>query len=81
LRAWCGLDQVIKAVVQHYECTEQELMRRHSKNNEARQVLLYLAVTYCRGRYTLTNGTRTTPRPDHGERNGKRPPDHGPSTT
>ncbi len=53
LRAWCGLDQVVEAVAQHYECTEEKLLRRHSKNNEARQVLLYLAARYCRGQFSL----------------------------
>ena len=35
------------------KCTAEQLLRRHSKNNEARQVLLYLAATYCRGQYSL----------------------------
>ena len=53
LRAWCSLDQVVDAVIQHYECTAEQLLQRHSKNNEPRQVLLYLAATYCRGRHSL----------------------------
>ena len=36
-----------------YGCDEADLMRRHSRNNEARQVMLYLAVSCSRGRYRL----------------------------
>jgi len=38
------------------------MLRRHSKNNEARQVLLYLAATYCRGHCNLAElGVRLGP--------------------
>jgi REP element-mobilizing transposase RayT len=54
LEAWCSLEDVKAAVAEKYECNEQDLLRRHSRGNESRQVLLYLAATYCRGRYTLS---------------------------
>ena len=54
LLAWCALEDVKKAAAEKYGCDEQYLLRRHSRSNEARQVLLYLAATHCRGRYTLT---------------------------
>jgi putative transposase len=54
LLAWCSLEDVKTAVAEEYGCDEQYLLRRWSHSNEARQVLLYLAGTYCRGRYTLT---------------------------
>ena len=55
LQAWCCLADVKAAVAEGYDCREQDLLRRHSRNNEARQVLLYLAATHCRGRYTLSD--------------------------
>ena len=54
LQAWCSLSEVKTAVAEEYACCVRELMRRHSRGNEARQVLLYMAATYCRGRYTLS---------------------------
>ena len=54
LQAWCSLDEVRAAVAAAYGCEGQDLLRRHSRGNEARQVLLYLAATHCRGRYTLS---------------------------
>jgi len=62
LRAWCSLEQVVEAVGHRYGCSVEDLLRRHSKNNEARQVLLYLAATYCRGQYSLSDlGERLGP--------------------
>ena len=52
--AWCALEHVKTAVAKEYGCDEQYLLRRWSRSNDARQVLLYLAAMYCRGRYTLT---------------------------
>lgn len=54
LQAWCSLDEVKAAVAEEYGCGEPALLRRHSRGDESRQVLLYLAATYCRGRYTLS---------------------------
>ena len=54
LQAWCSLAEVKEAVRAAYGCREEMLLRRRSRNNEARQVLLYLAGMYCRGRQTLS---------------------------
>ena len=54
LLAWCSLEEVKAVVAEEYDCAEQHLLRRHSRNNEARQVLLYLATTHCQGRHTLS---------------------------
>ena len=54
LRAWCSLDEVKMAVADEYGCGESELLKRHNRGNEARQMLLYMAATHCRGRYTLS---------------------------
>ncbi|MCF7854996.1 MAG: hypothetical protein K9N51_09380 [Candidatus Pacebacteria bacterium] len=35
-------------------CEQAELLRRYNRGCEARQVLLYLAATHCRGRYSLS---------------------------
>ena len=55
LQGWCSLGEVKAAVAGEYGCDEGELLRRHSRSNEARQVLLYMAATHCRGRYTLSD--------------------------
>ena len=54
LQAWVSLEDVTAAVATHYGCDPQDLLRRHRRGDDARQVLLYLAATCCRGRYTLT---------------------------
>ena len=43
LQGWCSLGEVKAAVAGEYGCDEGELLRRHSRSNEARQVLLYMA--------------------------------------
>ena len=54
LAAWVSLEAVIAAVGKAYNCPKNQLLRRHNRGCEARQALLYLAATHCRGRYTLT---------------------------
>ncbi|MCK5805926.1 MAG: transposase [Lentisphaeria bacterium] len=54
LQAWCSLAEVKEAVGAAYGCGEKMLLRRRSRNNEPRQVLLYLAGVYCRGRQSLS---------------------------
>ncbi|MBN2451256.1 MAG: transposase [Lentisphaeria bacterium] len=53
LSSWCSLEEVITAVRDAYRTSRSALMRRHNRGCEARQVLLYLAATHCRGRYSL----------------------------
>ena len=54
LQAWCRLEEVIAAVGGFYGAAGEDLLVRHSRGHEARQVLLYLAAIHCRGRYTLS---------------------------
>ena len=54
LRAWHSLDEVIDVVRKAYGTSRKALLRRYNRGCEARQVLLYLAATHCRGRYSLT---------------------------
>lgn len=62
LAAWVSLEQVIAAVGKAYRCPKSQLLRRHNRDCEARQALLYLAATHCRGRYSLTElGKRLGP--------------------
>ncbi len=62
LSTWISLEEIICAVRNAYECPEEQLLRRHNRNCEARQVLLYLAATHCRGRYSLAElGQRLGP--------------------
>lgn len=62
LASWVSLDQVIEAVGKVYRCRKSQLLRRHNRGFEARQALLYLAATHCRGRYSLAElGKRLGP--------------------
>jgi len=54
LRSWFSLEELIDLVADAYACDQAHLLRRRSRSNEARQVLLYLASVYCRGRYGLS---------------------------
>jgi chromosomal replication initiation ATPase DnaA len=54
LASWHSLEEVIDAVRKAYGIPRPALLRRHNRGCEARQVLLYLAATHCRGRYSLT---------------------------
>jgi len=54
LNSWHSLEAVIRIVRKAYGCPRSELLRRHNRGCEARQVLLYLAATHCRGRYSLS---------------------------
>jgi len=54
LSSWHSLADVIDAVRKAYGISREALLRRHNRGCEARQVLLYLAATHCRGRYSLT---------------------------
>ena len=44
---------MIGVVREVYGAFRAALLRRHNRDCEARQVLLYLAATHCRGRYSL----------------------------
>jgi len=62
LHSWCTLEQLTGLVAEAYACSPEDLLRPHSKGNEGRQVLLYLASVYCRGRYSLSElGERLGP--------------------
>lgn len=54
LRRWCKLRDVVLCVAGGYGVEPKRLLVRWSRNNEPRQVLLHLAMTHCRGRYTVT---------------------------
>jgi putative transposase len=54
LHAAVPLEELVDHVSKAYATDPQSLLRRHSRGNEARQVLLYLACMHCRGRHSLT---------------------------
>jgi REP element-mobilizing transposase RayT len=54
LRGSHPLEEVIAIVAAYYHCSQESLLHPHSKNNHPRQILLYLAAIYCRGRHTLS---------------------------
>jgi len=54
LAASVPLEKVVLAVSKSYDTTTSGILRKHSRNNEARQVLLYLACKYCRGRNSMS---------------------------
>jgi putative transposase len=53
LRTWVSLDEIAGLVAGDYKCKASSLRARYQRGNEGRQVLLYLASRFCRGRYTL----------------------------
>jgi hypothetical protein len=53
LYSWCSFEDVQAVVAAWYGCEPDTLLGRYQRGNEARQMLLYLVSTYCRGRYTL----------------------------
>ena len=55
LQRWCMLRHVVLAVADAYDVAPRQLLTRWSRNNVARQTLLYLAMNHCRARYTITN--------------------------
>ena len=55
LQSWCRLGEVLLATAEAYGVEPRNLLVRWSRDNEPRQVLLYLAMERCRGRYTATN--------------------------
>ena len=48
-----NLEDLIKIIVEEYKVEENFILKKHSRCIE-RQMLIYLASTLCRGRYTLT---------------------------
>jgi putative transposase len=53
LRSWVSFEEVQSLVAKVYTCTPESLLKRYQRGNEGRQMLLYVASKYCRGRYTL----------------------------
>ena len=58
LRGSCKLRDVVLCVANAYGVEPRRLLVRWSKKNVPRQVLLHLAMTHCRGRYTVTELAR-----------------------
>jgi hypothetical protein len=54
LKASFAIDDLIADVVSSYRVAEDRILLRNSRDNEARQVLMYVACRFCRGRYSLT---------------------------
>ena len=48
------IETVADAVCKSYKVEKNCILTKNSRNNEARQVLLYLACKFCRGRYSLS---------------------------
>ncbi len=57
-QAWCSWRDVVLATAAAYALEPRKLLVQWSRNNEARQVLLYLAMERFRGRYTATDLVR-----------------------
>jgi hypothetical protein len=54
LKASFEMETLISAVTGSYGVKEDRILLRNSRDNESRQVLMYLACRFCRGRYSLT---------------------------
>lgn len=52
--SWVSLDALIARVAEAFDAAPAHLLRRWSRNNTGRQVLLHVACRHCRGRYSLT---------------------------
>jgi len=55
LASWVSLEDLVARVANAFDTEPSELVRRWSRSNTGRQVLLYLACRHCRGRYLLTD--------------------------
>ena len=55
LASWVSFEEVMGLVAEHYGCDMGELLRRHNRGSEARQVAMYLVATFCRGRCSLSD--------------------------
>jgi REP element-mobilizing transposase RayT len=53
LFGWQSFENIQALVASHYGCGAESLLARYQRGNEARQMLLHLVSTYCRGRDTL----------------------------
>jgi putative transposase len=53
LRGWVSSAELQRLVAEAYGCPPESLLPRYQHGNEARQVLVYLAAKYCRGRHSL----------------------------
>ncbi len=53
LEAWVDIDELINLVCKEFRTSREKVLKTHSRKNMGRKALLYLAGTYCRGRYTL----------------------------
>jgi REP element-mobilizing transposase RayT len=51
--SWVSAEDLISAVCEAWGVDRGYVLRRHSRGNEARQVLLYLLFLYARGRHTV----------------------------
>jgi len=54
LLSWIDVTSLTKRVADFYGVPRNSLLKRHSRNNEPRQALLYLASKYSRGQCSLT---------------------------
>ena len=54
LAASVPFEEVMKAVSKTYAVKSDTLLEKNSRNNEARQVLMFLACKYCRGKNSLS---------------------------
>ncbi len=54
LRSWLNLDDLILVVGRAFNTGSKQILQRHNRESDGRQVAMYLAAIYCRGRCSLT---------------------------
>lgn len=54
LRSWVSLDDLISTIGKTFTIERDQLLQCYNRGCYARQVAMYLAARYCRGRYSLT---------------------------
>ena len=53
------LNALTKVIAAYYQVDKEVLFAKFRKNNEPRQMLLFLSKKYCRGRYPLVDMAKT----------------------
>ncbi len=54
ISSWVQFESLVSFISEVYKVRSEDLLIPYQRGSEARQILIYLALKYCRGRYSLT---------------------------